>query len=142
MICTKYFLEIFLCLQTILCREHSWQSSAPFWDNKKKHVRKNKKFNYRKHVDVSNKTLVQLLDNFTFISAWKLPPFNVHHVMIKRIISILSNSGPDHLQVKSRCLQVLSNSISISDSGGLDLSRHYNCNIPPPPPTMKLFYDL
>ena len=33
--------------------------------------------------------------------------------------------------------QVLSNSISISDSGSLDLSRHYNCNIPPPP--MKLF---
>jgi len=68
---------------TLICfsmREHSWQSSAPFWDNKKKHVRKNKKFNYRKHVDVSNKTLVQLLDNFTFISAWKLPPFNVHHV--------------------------------------------------------------
>ena len=41
-------------------------------------------------MDVSNKTLVQLLDNFTFISAWKLPPFNVHHVMIKRIISIFA----------------------------------------------------
>ena len=36
--------------------------------------------------------------------------------------------------------QVLSNSISISDSGGLDLSRHYNCFVPPPTTTtMKLF---
>ena len=33
--------------------------------------------------------------------------------------------------------QVLSNSISISDSGGLDLSRLCNCYVPPPP--MKLF---
>ena len=34
--------------------------------------------------------------------------------------------------------QVISNSISISDTGGLDLSRHYNCFIPPTT-TRKLF---
>ena len=35
--------------------------------------------------------------------------------------------------------QVLSNSISISDSGGLDLSRHCNCFVPP---TQKTFWSL
>ena len=37
-------------------------------------------FNYRKHVDMSNKTLLDTLESFPHISAWELPPFNVHHV--------------------------------------------------------------
>ena len=39
--------------------------------------------------------------------------------------------------------QVLSNSISISHSGGLNLSRHCNCKIPPKhPPTHETFWSL
>ena len=62
-----------------LCRPHSWQSSAPAWKEKKKRLDKN--FNYRAHVDVRNKTLIQHLDSFTTVTAWTLPPFKLHNVM-------------------------------------------------------------
>ena len=38
--------------------------------------------------------------------------------------------------------QVLSNSISISDSGGLDLSTLCNCNIPPPIKLFRVFQNI
>ena len=56
---------------------------------KKKKKKENKpKFDYRKYVDVSNRTLVELLDNFTHVSVWVLPPFKLHHVRILCIILI------------------------------------------------------
>lgn len=63
-----------------LCRAHSWESSAPYWRGRRKRVRDKNRPNYRKHVAADNKTLIEHLDNFTFVSSWSLPPFNVHHV--------------------------------------------------------------
>ena len=59
-------------------RNHTWTSTAPNWTKKKKHVKK--KVNYRKHVDVSNKTIIHELSKFKFVTSWELPPFKVDHV--------------------------------------------------------------
>jgi len=59
-------------------RPHSWQSSAPAWTEKK--IRREKKFNYRLHVDVTNTTGLEILHNFTHVTAWTLPPFKTRHV--------------------------------------------------------------
>jgi len=70
-------------LVTLICfseRKHKWESTAPFWNDKRKRILSSKKFNYRKHVDVSNKTLLETLDSFNYTTAWQLPSFNVHHV--------------------------------------------------------------
>ena len=56
----------------------SWTSTAPNLTKKKKHIAK--KVNYRKHVDVSNKTIIHQLSKFKFVTSWELPPFKVHHV--------------------------------------------------------------
>ena len=69
-------------------RPHSWQSTAPAWREKKKRLEKN--FNYRVHVDVSNKTLIQHLDSFTSVTAWTLPPFKLHNVMESNIVLLSS----------------------------------------------------
>ena len=59
-------------------RPHTWQSSAPAWRENK--IRRQKKFNYRLHVDVTNTTGLDILDNFTHVSSWRLPPFKTRHV--------------------------------------------------------------
>ena len=50
-------------------------------------VRNKNRVNYRKHVAADNSTLLQHLDNFTYVSSWSLPPFNVHHVSQDTIIT-------------------------------------------------------
>ena len=72
---------------------------------------------------------------------------------MRRIIKMISifgewenNNCQTRVQTISRSTldasQVLSNSISISDSGGLDLSRHYNCFIPPTHHHQKTFWSI
>lgn len=70
----------FLIVYTKTWRPHSWESSAPYWTGQRKRVRDKNRLNYRKHVAADNKTLIEHLDNFTFVSSWILPPFKVHHV--------------------------------------------------------------
>ena len=70
-------------------RNHTWHSTAPFWQNKKKRIQR-KKFNFRSlHSNVAdgagNKTLLDHLNTFKDISAWRLPAFNVHHVSVKYV---------------------------------------------------------
>ena len=70
-------------------RNHTWHSTAPFWQDKKKRIQR-KKFNFRSlHSNVAdgagNKTLLDHLNTFKDVSAWRLPAFNVHHVSVKHV---------------------------------------------------------
>ena len=83
-------------------RNHTWHSTAPFWQNKKKRIQR-KKFNFRSlHSNVAdgagNKTLLDHLNTFKDISAWRLPAFNVHHVSVEYVFKF---KNWEHLQVGS-----------------------------------------